>query len=37
MSISVTEIRLADAVDVRVNDEAVTVELSDGRSLSVPA
>jgi hypothetical protein len=36
MSTSTTEIRLADAVDVRITDEALTVDLSDGRSVSVP-
>jgi hypothetical protein len=36
MSISTTEIHLADAVDVRVTDETLTVNLSDGRSVSVP-
>ena len=36
MTTSTTEIRLADAVGVHVTDELLTVELSDGRSVSVP-
>jgi hypothetical protein len=36
MSTSTTELRLADAIDVRVTDEALTVDLSDGRSVSIP-
>lgn len=37
MSISTTELRLADVTDVHITDEALTVDLSDGRSVSVPA
>ncbi|HEX2094141.1 MAG TPA: DUF2442 domain-containing protein [Longimicrobiaceae bacterium] len=36
MSTSTTEIRIPDATDVRVTDDALTVDLSDGRTLSVP-
>jgi hypothetical protein len=36
MTTSTTEIRLADAVGVHVTDEVLTVDLSDGRSVSVP-
>lgn len=36
MSISATEIEVPNARSVRVTDEALHVELSDGRALSVP-
>ncbi len=36
MSSSTTETTVARAQDVTVTDEAITVELSDGRSISVP-
>ncbi len=36
MSTSTTELRFPEATDVRVTDDALTVELSDGRTLSVP-
>lgn len=36
MSISAVEVRSLIAVDVSVSDEALTVELADGRTLSVP-
>ncbi len=36
MSSSVTDLRNAQAQDVTVSDESLTVELVDGRSVSVP-
>jgi hypothetical protein len=36
MSISATEINVPNAIDVIVTDDTLTVELSDGRSISVP-
>ena len=36
MSISRIEMEVPDAVGVEVNDDTLTVELSDGRSISVP-
>ncbi len=36
MSISAVEIRMPEVSDVAVSDETLQVELSDGRSLSVP-
>jgi hypothetical protein len=36
MSTSTTELRLADVTDVHITDEILTVDLSDGRSVSVP-
>ena len=36
MSISAVEIRLPKAEDVRVTEDTLTVELSDGRTISVP-
>jgi len=36
MSSSVTDLRNAQAQDVTVSDEALTVDLVDGRSVSVP-
>ena len=36
MTTSRVEIEVPEAVDVRVDEEALTVELSDARSISVP-
>ncbi len=36
MTTSKVEIKVPDAVGVAVTDEAITVELSDGRTISVP-
>lgn len=36
MSTSTTDLRVPPATDVSVTDEALTVELADGRTLSVP-
>ena len=36
MTTSTTEIRVPEATDVAVTDESLTVELSDGRTISVP-
>jgi hypothetical protein len=36
MSSSVTDLRKAQAQDVTVSDESLTVDLVDGRSVSVP-
>ena len=36
VSISAVEIRLPKAEDVRVTEDTITVELSDGRTISVP-
>lgn len=36
MTISRIDIEIPNAVDVKSTDEALTVELSDGRALSVP-
>ena len=36
MTTSKVDIEIPDAVTVEVNDEALTVELSDGRTISVP-
>lgn len=36
MNTSTTELRLPEATDVSVTDETLTVELADGRTLSVP-
>ncbi len=36
MATSKVEMRGAEAVDVAVTDEALTVELNDGRAISVP-
>ena len=36
MTTSKVEIKVPDAIGVAVNDEALTVELNDGRTISVP-
>ena len=36
MTIFRVEIEVPDTVDVKVTDEALTVELDDGRAISVP-
>ena len=36
MSISAVEIEIPNAVDVRVTEDTLTVDLSDGRTISVP-
>lgn len=36
MSISAIDVRTPTAVEVSVSDEALTIELADGRTLSVP-
>jgi hypothetical protein len=36
MAILATEIQVPDAVDVRVTKDTLSVELSDGRTISVP-
>ena len=36
MTTSTTEIRVSEATDVTVTDDSLTVELSDGRTISVP-
>ena len=36
MSISVVEMRMPEVSDVAVSEETLSVELSDGRTLSVP-
>ncbi|MDO8750405.1 MAG: DUF2442 domain-containing protein [Dehalococcoidia bacterium] len=36
MTTSKVEIKVPDAIGVAVTDEALTVELSDGRTISVP-
>lgn len=36
MTISAIEIEIPNATDVHVTDDTLTVDLSDGRSLSVP-
>ena len=36
MSVSVVEMRLPEVSDVAISEEALSVELSDGRTLSVP-
>lgn len=36
MTTSTIELRVPEAMDVSVTDEALTVELADGRTLSVP-
>jgi hypothetical protein len=36
MTTLVTELHVPEATQVRVTDDALTVELSDGRTLSVP-
>ncbi len=36
MTTSTTEIRVPEATDIAVTDESLTVELSDGRTISVP-
>ena len=36
MSISVVEMRMPEVLDVAVSEETLSVELSDGRTLSVP-
>ena len=36
MTTSKVEIRVPDAIQVAVTDEALTVELNDGRTISVP-
>ena len=36
MTTSRTEIRVPEATDVTVTDDSLTVELSDGRTISVP-
>lgn len=36
MTTSTTEIRVPEATDVTVTDDSLTVELSDGRTISVP-
>ncbi len=36
MSTSRVEIKVPDAIGVEVTDDALTVELSDGRTISVP-
>lgn len=36
MSTSAVELEIPDAVDVRVSEDTLSVELSDGRTISVP-
>ena len=36
MNSSTTDFRVAEAKDVEVSDDALTVDLADGRTLSVP-
>jgi len=36
MTISAIEIEIPNAIDVHVTDDTLTVDLSDGRSISVP-
>ena len=36
MSISTVEMDIPDAVSVEISDDAITLELSDARSISVP-
>jgi hypothetical protein len=36
MSISALEVRVSTAQHVRVGDDALTIDLSDGRTISVP-
>ncbi len=36
MSISAIELEIPDAVDVRVTEDTLIVELSDGRTIAVP-
>ena len=36
MSTSAIELRIPDAIDVAVCDDTLSVELSDGRTISVP-
>jgi hypothetical protein len=36
MNTSTTEIRVPETTDVTVTDDSLTVELSDGRTISVP-
>ncbi len=36
MSSSTTEVRVAEAQHVHIDDEALTVDLTDGRTVSVP-
>ena len=36
MSISATDIKVPEAVTVRLSDDTLTLDLSDGRSISVP-
>jgi len=36
MTISAIEIEIPSAIDVHVTDDTLTVDLSDGRSISVP-
>ncbi len=36
MSTSAIDLEVPDAIDVRVSDDTLTVELSDGRTIAVP-
>ena len=36
MSTSAVELKIPDAIDVMVSDDTLSVELSDGRTISVP-
>ncbi len=36
MNTSTIEIRIPDAIEITVTDDALQIELSDGRSISVP-
>jgi Protein of unknown function (DUF2442) len=36
MSTSAVELEIPDAIDVKVTDDTLSVELSDGRTISVP-
>jgi hypothetical protein len=36
MAISAVELRVPDAVDVRVSEDTLSVDLTDGRTISVP-
>lgn len=36
MNTSAIELKIPDAVDVKVSDDTLVVELSDGRTISVP-
>ena len=36
MNVSTVEVRIPEANDITVTEDALTVELSDGRTISVP-